>query len=263
MQMPTEWPSALFHRSRNAAADVSCLPLRSTPLPKATDTLFVATIVPSANENQGVKHKLTHLIEIARPRTSPWSSSACRLSKPSLPQSDETLTASQRQHIQSDGKDASCNCSAECGREWQGRAGIDCGDHAIYYLLSQSGLLSRVNIDDTRLTDEGPNIGKSQPHRDFDDLRRIRLRRLPALRNTLSDLGRQIDRWRILVRACHAVFANLHSDQINRIEEQPTTACVVQPCEISGRLGFTEILTRSTITNAHITSKSGSGLRAD
>jgi hypothetical protein len=33
------------------------------------------------------------------------------------------------------------------------------------------------------------------------------LRRLPALRNTLSDLGRQIDRWRILVRACHTVSA--------------------------------------------------------
>ena len=44
------FPSKLVRPCRRQR---TCLPLRSTPLPKATDTLVRATIVPSANDNPG------------------------------------------------------------------------------------------------------------------------------------------------------------------------------------------------------------------
>jgi hypothetical protein len=136
-----------------------------------------------------------------------WSSSTCRLASPPCQRSGKMLTANQRQRIQSDRKDASGYCSAQSGRERQRRAGFDRRDHARYDFLSQSGLRCCANIDDTRLADNGTRSGEAQPHRNFDDLRRVRSGRLPALRNTLSDLSRQVDRWRILIRACYAIFA--------------------------------------------------------
>ncbi len=189
--------------------------------------------MPGANEIQGITRKGRNLalhlqpgsrIEVrtdpqnalirqhdglrARGRPGPGrrhSDAACVASPPA---SGEALTAGQRQRIQSDGKDASGYRRAECRRKRQGRAGFDRGDHALYDSSSQSGLRGCANINDARLADNGARSGEAQPHRDFDDLRRIRLRRLPALRNTLPDLGRQVDRWRALARACHAVCAH-------------------------------------------------------